>query len=494
MKKISLLLVTLFITVSVTFSQTVKDALRYSSVFYGGTARFMSMGGAFTALGGDLSSLTQNPAGLGVFRSSEISITPQLFYNKNSAGFNGITTDYIYDFNLGQIGIAANIISNNANDGLISLNFGYSYNKTANLNSSIRIKGINDKSSMADYWADISYGYFKDELEANVPGAFLARQVWLIDTISGVRDEYGTVFSNYGDSRSEYGQTVRRIINNTGQIGEHAFSIGGNYSNRLYFGFTLGISRLNYTDHYDHLETDPDNEINDFNSLDYVSHYEETGTGYSFKIGTIYKPVESVRLAFAFHSPTLYRIHDYIYDNISSSFDDNYKYSEDNQALRFDYKLTTPFRALAGIAVQVEKTALLSLDYEFIDYSTARFSQAGDDYDYSDKNDEIKDALKTASNLRFGAEFRMNKMYLRGGYAYYGKALSEDQDNADLNYNAFSFGIGLRERNVFFDLGFTAMSNSEKYFMYPGGYGFDAARVNLDSKRNMFNVTLGYKF
>ena len=40
----------------------------------------MSMGGAFTALGGDMSTLSQNPAELGVFRSSEISfISPACF-------------------------------------------------------------------------------------------------------------------------------------------------------------------------------------------------------------------------------------------------------------------------------------------------------------------------------------------------------------------------------------------------------------------------------
>ena len=73
-------------------AQNVDDALRYSQIFYGGTARFMSMGGAFTALGGDISSLSQNPAGLGVFRSSELTITPQLFHIKTNAGFNGTSS------------------------------------------------------------------------------------------------------------------------------------------------------------------------------------------------------------------------------------------------------------------------------------------------------------------------------------------------------------------------------------------------------------------
>ena len=85
MKKIGLIfIIALFILPGI-YAQKIEDALRNSQVFYYGTARFMGMGGAFTALGGDLSSLSQNPAGLGVFRSSEVSITPQLFHIKTSA-------------------------------------------------------------------------------------------------------------------------------------------------------------------------------------------------------------------------------------------------------------------------------------------------------------------------------------------------------------------------------------------------------------------------
>jgi hypothetical protein len=89
MKRISLLIFVALSILTGVNAQNVDDALRYSQIFYGGTARFMSMGGAFTALGGDISSLSQNPAGIGVFRSSELTITPQLFQIKTTAGFNG---------------------------------------------------------------------------------------------------------------------------------------------------------------------------------------------------------------------------------------------------------------------------------------------------------------------------------------------------------------------------------------------------------------------
>ena len=72
----------------------------------------------------------------------------------------------------------------------------------------------------------------------------IAYDAWIMDTITGTgANTYGTVFSNYGDNASsDYGQNIRRLITNEGYTGEHAFSIGGNYSNKIFFGATLGIS------------------------------------------------------------------------------------------------------------------------------------------------------------------------------------------------------------------------------------------------------------
>jgi hypothetical protein len=182
MKQISLTLLVVFTLFSGLSGQNVDDALRYSQVFYGGTARFMSMGGAFTALGGDISSLSQNPAGIGVFRSSEMSVTPQLNYINSTAGFHGNTSDYIYNFNLGQAGFVSNIVTNKGSTGLLKLNFGYSFNKTNNLHQETRIQGINNTSSMADYWAGVGEGTKYYNLEG--PEG-IAYDTWIIDTITG---------------------------------------------------------------------------------------------------------------------------------------------------------------------------------------------------------------------------------------------------------------------------------------------------------------------
>ena len=491
MKRLTLIIAIIFLTINGIIAQNVDDALRYSQIFYNGTARFMSMGSAFTALGGDLSVLSQNPGGIGVFRSSEISISPQLFHIGTTSNFHGISKDFLYNFNLGQIGIVSNLISRTGETGLISLNVGYSFNKTNNLNSSIRIEGISNSNSLADSWADQSFGTYYSDLSG---AAGIAYDAWIIDTITGSgATEYGTVFSNYGDNPiSEYGQTIRRLISNTGYTGEHAFSIGGNYSNKIFFGATIGINSLRYTGHYEHLEIADYNLDSGFEDFTYTEHYENKGTGFSLKLGAIFKPVESLRLGVAFHSPTFYRIDEYYKDNVSSHFTGNESYQIESGVSRYNYALTTPFRVLGGVAVQIKKIALLSADYEFIDYSSVRFSETGDNYDYSEKNAEIKNTLKPTSNIRLGGELRLNKMYLRGGYGYYGKVFQTGELNDNMDHSSISFGLGFREQNLNIDFGYVNIQNPQKYILY-NTYS-ETAMTNLSTGKNIFTVTVGYKF
>jgi long-subunit fatty acid transport protein len=496
MKRAGIIIAFVFTTLLTGYTQNVDDALRYSQIFYGGTARFMSMGGAFTALGGDLSSLSLNPAGTGVFRSSEFSITPQMFYNNTTARFMGNSlSDFKYNFNLNQLGFATNIISKDNETGLINLNFAYSFNKTNNFFTNTSIEGISKNSSMADFWANSANGTLKRDLSGAVLNANL---VYLIDTISGSSNTYATVFSSYGDNTgSTYGQTIRRIITNEGYSGEHAFSIGSNYSNKYFFGATIGVSRINYTGHYEHLEADYDNVIFDFKNFTYTDHFEASGTGYSLKLGTIIKPVEMLRIGLAFHSPVIYRLHEYFYNNIVASFDtkdsngdDTYEASQTPS--RYNYTLTTPFRVLAGVAVQVKKLALLSADYELVDYSMARLSKGSDGYNFFDENKGIQNILKSASNLRFGAEFRLNTLYLRGGYSYYGKAFKVGEDNEKTNYQGPSFGIGFRQPNFYFDMAYSILTSSQKYYMY-----FDPGYLEpttIHSAKNAFTATIGFRF
>jgi long-subunit fatty acid transport protein len=230
-----------------------------------------------------------------------------------------------------------------------------------------------------------------------------------------------------------------------------------------------------------------------FKNFNYLDYYEDRGTGYSFKLGAIVKPVESMRIGVAFHSPVWYHIDEYFFETISSNFTDGGRYESSNDPMRFEYALTTPFRILGGIAFQIQKIALLSADYEFVDYSMAKFSQTGDGYNYADKNSAINSSLKSASNFRVGGEFRFNKLYLRSGYGYYGKAFAKGDVNENMDYNSISGGIGFREKNFSLDFGYTHINSSQVYNLYLLNDSFDPENVNITTNQNMFNLTFGYK-
>ncbi|HVN59365.1 MAG TPA: hypothetical protein VMT63_13780 [Bacteroidales bacterium] len=491
MKRLILITITVLVATAGAYSQNYIDALRYSQNFYGGTARSISMGNAFTSLGADLSAISINPAGTGMFRSLEISFSPQLNFNNTSTAFNGNKeNDYRYTFNLPQIGIVGSLISHEGSSGLVNLNIAYSYNQMNLYNENMTVRGISDSSSMADYWARKS----KDTYYTDLTGAAgIAFDTWLIDTLrNSAGASYGTVFSHYGDStKSVYGQQISRVVANDGYKGEHAISVGANFGNKLFLGATLGITNIRYTGHYEHSESDINNVIDDFKNFSYTNHFDEYGTGYSLKIGAIIRPIDMLRIGIAYHTPTIYRMHYTFYDNISSTFDDLLKYSSSNETMKYDYTLTTPSRLLVGASVQVGKLAIVSVDYERVDYTKARFRDGSDGYDFAAENTDIKTFLKAANNLRLGAEFRLGSLYLRGGYGLYGNTVSSDLSSQKYSYNSLSGGIGYHKNNYYIDAAYcTLFSSKDNYYLYDGA----GAVATLSTTKNTFTLTIGMKF
>ncbi len=491
MKRALLILVAIVSTITLSRAQTIDEALWYSQLFYGGSARFQAMGGAFTALGGDLSVLSQNPAGLGVYRSMELSLSPQMYYNNSLSKYNNTeSSEYAYKFNLNQAGFVYPLVNKDNTDGLSGLNFAYSFNRTNNFNVNAIIRGVNNNSSMADYWASIVSGVYYTDIDG-APGA--AFEAWVIDTIDGSGGyEYATIFSEYGlNTNSTYGQSVRRLITREGYVGEHAFSVSANFGHKLYVGATLGINKIDSYSTYEHTELDDENIIFDFYNFTYRDVVEATGTGYAFKLGVIYKPIDMLRLGFAFHTPTVYRLDEYYYDDIRSEFDNYDYYTWENEPFRFSYTLTTPLRAMAGAALQIGKLGMVSADYEFVDYRMARFSRASDDYDYYVENQDIKNIYDIAHNLRLGAELRMNTLYMRAGYAVYGSPFVKGEDNEDNFQSVYSAGIGLRQRNFSFDVSYALRTNKQMYFMY-NHPAINPAEITYT--RHLVTATLGFRF
>ncbi|MBE0667814.1 MAG: hypothetical protein IH593_09110, partial [Bacteroidales bacterium] len=147
MKKRILIIVTVLLLPLGLMAQNLDDALRYSKLFYQGTARFNGMSGAFTALGGDLTSISLNPAGAAIFRSTEFSVSPQLTFESKTANFYGNSSEQPNsNFNVGQVGLVS-ALTMGSGSGLTGLSVAYSYNRTNNFNQRTFISGNSQASS-----------------------------------------------------------------------------------------------------------------------------------------------------------------------------------------------------------------------------------------------------------------------------------------------------------------------------------------------------------
>jgi hypothetical protein len=467
-------------------AQNIDDALRYSQNIYQGTARFNGMSGAFTALGGDMSAITLNPAAVAVFRSTEISITPQLFINKSNTTFTASSSDLTSKIGLAQIGIVS-VLKTGSGSGLNNLSISYTYNRTNNFDKYSRIRGTLANSSMADYWASSAYGTNKGNLGGD---AYLAQDTWLIDTISGYNDRYASTFSYYGEDAEQYGQSIERIIDNSGHQGEHTISFGANIADKLYIGAALGLGEISYTGHYEHSEYLTTGNIYGFYNFTYVNHFDATGNGANFKFGIIFRPIESLRIGFAMHTPTVYNMDETFYSSITSEFDAGSREAGTGTAT-YSYKLRTPGRINAGLAFQLGSSAILSADYEYLDYSTAKLKDGADGYNFNGENSDIKASLKAANNLRFGAEYHLGSLYFRGGYSYYGSAFQTGTLNENKHYSGYSLGLGYRQKPFYIDFAFAGLMSKEQYLMYSD------SRLNpaeIKSNYNTFSATIGLKF
>src|SRR5689334_493785 len=117
-------------------AQTEMDALRYSQNMFGSTARSFAMGGAFGALGADFSSVSGNPAGIGVYRKSEITFSMG-FNNRNSETtfINNSQSNNRFSFDIPDFGMVFSFPGPNNKSDAFRMGLALGYNRTANFNS-----------------------------------------------------------------------------------------------------------------------------------------------------------------------------------------------------------------------------------------------------------------------------------------------------------------------------------------------------------------------
>ncbi len=515
-------------------AQSEFDALKYSQSDIIGTARYMSMGGAFGALGGDGSSIHLNPAGLGVYRSSELSITTGLTASFTDGKWSGYNTDesrYRVPFN--NFTFVLNFDGPNKNKGLVNSSLGITYNKAKNFYRNIYLKGIRLNNSITDYMQDLGnyYGYTEGPIDGNDPtGGLVVNNLndgfyyaWLPvlgyntglmrPTNPDANDGAWSPLLNPGEKVN-----ASYELSEEGYIGEWGFSYGMNFSNLVHVGATVGLKTVNYNRTSAYTESFEDRGDMKLSN----DYFETTGTGWNFKIGTIVRPIDMVRLGASIQTPTFYNLEDFYYSTMfAQGLDPNYvlidrqaPYSSLGTPDGFStYKLQDPFRYDLSAAVIFGKKGLLSFDFGGANYPNIKLSEPGGitgNY-FNDINNGIKNVLKNSYTFRVGGEFKVtDELALRAGYALETASMQDDAvkftteystrtdpeyfiDNQNASY--YSAGIGYREKYWFIDFAYQMKYYKQDFRPYnQQELPLTDEPASVTNKINNFVLTLGLKF
>jgi hypothetical protein len=492
MKRYIIIAAAIVLSAATALAQSSVDALRYSRIDIGGTARYMGMGGAFGALGADFTSASTNPAGIGLYRTSEFSITPSVFIGTTESLYNGMnSSDQRASFNLGNLGfvIASKVDSRTKSSGWKYMHFAMGLNRLANFNNRAVISGFNPNNSLLDIYVREANGIDFRDIEDDPYGyyAFDLNPAWwtfLLDL--GDTSIYNQYISPIPNGNVQQTKT----IDTKGSMNEYVFTVAGNYMDRLYIGATFGIPFIRYYEYSVYTEADKDDNIYDFKQFNRVEDLETRGNGFNFKIGMLYRANDWFRFGAAFHSPSWFNnLRDNWRVSMISYFDNGDSYSENSPAGEYTYKLTTPMRVQGNLGFIIGNIGLISADYEYVDYSSARLNAY--DYNFSDENRAITNSYAGTHNIRVGTEWRYAIFSFRAGMNYFTSPYkNEINDGQRLG---FSGGIGLRQNRFFVDLAYAYTGRDEDYYLYNSGDIFtNPARNTI--KTHTVLMTLGMKF
>lgn len=514
------------------YAQGEMDALKLSRNDLKGTARSVGMGGAFGALGGDASGVAINPAGIGVYKSSEFSGTlnfsntdtktemnaGELKESKFKVNFDNFS--YVGAFPLGS-------------DDVPFLNVGFAYNKLKSFDRKYSMRGDNLNSSLSDYMAYRADGYSSSSMamwdENNKPLypfddrngdwlAILGYNSWLIDPASGT-NKWQSVLGAPGSGRNTVNTDM--FVREKGSVNNYDFNIGTTISNILSIGATVSVTDIDYHMFSEYEESFKEGEANRYFNM--ANWLKTEGTGYQLKAGFILKPVDEFRIGVAYHSPTWYNMTDFyeadLIQNMTGEKQGINTYNEAGDTY-VDYRLRTPDKWVFSLASVIAKTAIISVDYELTNYGNMNLK---DDYGNSlsnnplaDPNTHIKSHYKNSSTLRAGLEVRFTPQFsARVGYAWMQSPLEKDFKANDLevmtvgtvphytldgDINNFTYGLGYRfTRNFYADVAFVLKSQKDDLYAFSTITDNAGRKVRADKstlKTDTFQglLTLGYRF
>ena len=375
MKTNKLIISVLMMSMSLaTWAQTSFDAAKLYEEELNGTARYVGMGGAMSALGSDPSVISHNPAGIGTYRTSDVNITPSFFGSS-------VSTDPL---------------ATKTNPGVGNGRTYYSKNTKSDVNMALdNFSAIFSGAESGDTYANFGFSYRK-----------LQNMDRDLDYIDAFDDADGyEVWREYKDHQRN-------------KINSFDFNISCNLKDLLYLGWTVGIlstdtwSEGYFYDYYGkgvHPEY-PDGL--DYTAVDKMN--ESDGSGWNMSFGAIIRPIPALRLGAAIKTPTYYRqkleYADYLYA-FEGDQKDGSRFSNS-----VDYKFSSPWslNLSAGLTFgSGSVNCALGAEYEkhFTQRSSLSIGNTRMDSQGAIDFDDF-------STIKTGAEINISNLSIRGGYNF----------------------------------------------------------------------------
>lgn len=473
---------------STAYGQNEEDALRYSNLLPGGTARSWALGGAMGAVGADPGSATTNPAGFGLYNTSEISFTPQFEVNTAKADYysnNTSATDNRFSFN--NLALVLSYPSEKGGDWRGGV-LGISFDRQAGFHREEHAVGEQVPSTILQKFANEAKGTYAENLATQYPfSSSLAWETYAIDT---------TPEGNVYTSAVPFGTDMRQdhTISTAGRLNTTSFFYAANYMDKLYIGASLGLTGLRFERTTLHQESTQDTSV-DLKDLSYQEKLLTTGSGVDLHIGVIGRATKNLRLGLAFQSPKWLQLSDaYTYD-MHTEFrtpdtNGNHDYDQASPDGAFNYRVRTPWNVLASAAWIAGQHGLVSVDYQFTNFRQAKLNKSFDgvdDYDFATENDAIQMDFRSTSSVRVGTEWRSGNWYFRGGWGIWPNAYADSDARQGTAYMRYTAGLGFRTKHVSIDLTGVYGTQTINYFQYDPALVHATQEQQMDS-RGMLTV------
>ena len=556
MKKI--LTITLGALVALSASaQSWQDALLFSENEYGGTARAVGMSNALTAVGGDMGSIGINPAGSAVAGYSQIALGMGLSLsvaNATSAdpelAFGDQVKTNFTRMKMPNIGFVMGMETGQRH-GLRRITFGFLSNSTADYTGRMYASGVNSTNSYcgsvasraagypesavsgSDWWnldqADATYGLpwdamtsYRSGVIGMVGGQYLGLTDW--DKGGGKTGVVAPLYQKYGFQTKGFKHDM--VIN-----------MGFNWSDKFYLGANLGITRLSYGqgEYWYEAPDDPstfpdiafdENPHGRFQYLEGKRIFDAKGSGVYFKVGALWRPVAGLRVGAAIQTPTIMNVETRMAVSNQAVVSGVRLNASSSPEWDDSYTLVSPWRFNAGVAYTLGKWALLSADWEVVNYGRSKFRLEDESAVYYgqpqyilDANADIHDVLGASHMLRVGVEGNLtDALSLRAGYGLTTSgehAFLAYDDNGELRVypltsderaalmkHQITLGAGYKWGAFFADVALRYRIRPNQYFVPYQYYDYDASAgtyaytdkwVSDDPAYQLPEVTARYK-